>query len=432
MSERGGRLVNLDIAPGFTAAAPVIAGDPTGSITRDHYPGSLVRPDRRGIQPRLAIAWRPIAGSSVVVRAGYGIYRNTQVYQPIASLMSQQPPLSTASSVSSSAANPLTLASPFVLATGAVPTFAVDPNLRVGSAHNWQVSLQRDLPASLTMNLTYLGTRGVDLMQEFLPNTYPIGGVNPCPTCPAGFVYLTSGGHSLRNAGQFQLRRRLRSGLTATVQYTLAKATDNATAFSGASMAGTAVAQNWLDLGAEEGPSNFDQRHQVTTTVQYTTGQGVGGGALLTGLKGALFKGWTVTSQLTVGSGLPFTPIYLTTVPGTGVTGSIRASLTGASTEASGDGVYLNPAGYTLPALGQWGDAGRNSARGPSQFTLNGGVGRSFLLGERLTLDWRFDATNLLNRVVYSMASAYLGPQFGLATQANQMRKIQMVARLRF
>jgi hypothetical protein len=434
MVERDGRLVNLDIAQGFTAAAPVLASSPTGSITGTKYPNSLVRPDRLGIQPRLAIAWRPIPGSSLVVRAGYGIYRNTNVYQNVATFLAQQPPLSTTSSVTSSTVNPLTLASPF----GAVPTtvantFAVDPNLRVGYAQNWQVSVQRDLPASLTVNLTYLGTKGSHLMQEILPNTYPIGATNPCSLCPSGFIYLQSDGHSLRNSAQIQVRRRLRNGFTATVQYTLSKATDNATAFSGASLGGSAIAQNWLDLSAEEGPSTFDQRHQVTTQIQYSTGQGLGGGALMTGWRGALLKGWTVTSNLTVGSGLPFTPIFLTTVPGTGVVGTIHASLTGESTKASGTGAYLNPAGYTVPAPGEWGTAGRNSARGPAQFSLNGGLGRSFLLGQRLTLDWRFDATNLLNRVVYSSVNPNVGnAQFGLATTASPMRKVQMTARLRF
>ena len=83
------------------------------------------------------------------------------------------------------------------------------------------------------MTATYLGTKGSHLMQEFLPNTYPAGAVNPCPACPAGFVYLTSNGRSSATPGQFQLRRRLRNGLTATVQYTLSKATDDAGAFTG-------------------------------------------------------------------------------------------------------------------------------------------------------------------------------------------------------
>ena len=433
MSERDGRLVNLDVADGFTAVAPVLASNPTGALTGMHYAKSLVNPDRRGIQPRVAIAWRPIPGSSLVVRAGYGIYRNAQVYQSVAMLLAQQPPLSTTATVANTAATPLTLANPFGAAGAGTNTFAVDPNLRVGFAQNWQVSVQRDLPGSLTANITYLGTHGSHLMQEFLPNTYPLGAVNPCPSCPAGFVYLASDGHSDRNAAQFQLRRRLRNGFTASVQYTLAKATDDATAFGGASLAGSSIAQNWLDLNAEEGPSNFDQRHQVTTTLQYSTGQGIGGGALMTGWRGALFKGWTFTSNWTVGSGLPFTPVVLATVPGTGVIGTIRPSYTGESTAPAADGYYLNPKAYTVSPLGQWGDVGRNSARGPSQFTLNGGAGRSFILGQRLTLDWRFDATNLINKQVFTAVNPDVGSlQFGQAMSVNQARKLQMTARLRF
>ena len=48
-----------------------------GRITGETFPSSLMRPDWGGLQPRLAVAWRPVPGSSVVVRAGYGIYRNT-------------------------------------------------------------------------------------------------------------------------------------------------------------------------------------------------------------------------------------------------------------------------------------------------------------------------------------------------------------------
>ena len=102
----------------------------------------------------------------------------------------------------------------------------------------------------------------------------------------------------------------------------------------------------------------------MTAQFQYTTGVGVAGGALVDGVKGALLKGWTVTSQLTAGSGLPFTPVYLAPVPGTGVTGSLRPSLTGATATAP-DGYYLNPDAYAPPAAGQWGTAGRNSAIGP-------------------------------------------------------------------
>src|SRR5436309_1903341 len=201
--------------------------------------------------------------------------------------MAQQPPLSKTLSVQSSPSNPLTLANGFPASPGTTPnTFAVDPDFRVGYAHNWQVLVQRDLPASLTMNATYLGTHGSHLMQEFLPNTAPIGVPAPV-TLPSGFVYLTSNGRSDRHTGQLQLRRRL------------------------------------------------------------------------------------------------------------------RGRLTGASLEAP-DGSFANPAAYAAPAPGQWGDAGRNSISGPRVFSLDAGLGRTFLWGDRLNLDWRMNATNILNRVTYA------------------------------
>jgi hypothetical protein len=433
LTEAGNRLVNLDVAPGFTAVRPVLASDPRGALTGRAFPPSLIRPDRGGVQPRLAAAWRPVPGSSLVIRAGYGVYRNTNAYQSIATLLAQQPPLSTTLSIANSPGNPLTLARGFVAPPAITAnTFAVDPDFRVGYAHNWQVSAQRDLPASLTVNLTYLGTRGRHLIQEFLPHTYPAGAANPCPSCPAGFVYLTSNGSSSRHAGQVQVRRRLRGGLTASVQYTLARAVDDAASFAGANLSGTAFAQDWLDLDAERGPSAFDQRHLVNASFQYTTGVGVAGGTLVDGLAGTLFKGWTLTGQLTAGSGLPLTPYYLVTAPGTGFAGSVRGSFTGAPTDPP-PGHYLNPAAYTAPAPGSWGDAGRNSARGPSQFSLNAGVTRTFSWGQRMGLDWRIDATNVLNRVTYSSVNTLVGsPQFGLPNAANQMRRVQTSLRMRF
>ena len=420
IDERFGRLANLDAAPGFTSVQPVVGND-------------LIHGDPRGLQPRIGIALRPVAGSSLVIRAGYGVYRNTSVYQPIALLLAQQPPLSKTLSVETSAAHPLTLADGFTGVPGTtLNTFAVDPDFRVGYAHNWQILAQRDLPASLTLTATYLGTHGSHLMQEFLPNTVPPGAANPCAGCAEGFVYLTSNGHSDRHTGQLQLRRRLRNGLTASVQYALSTAMDDAGAFTGVSTSGSAIAQDWRHPDAEWAPSNFDQRHLVTAQAQYTSGAGVTGGGIMDGRVAKFFRGWTLTSQLTAGSGLPVTPVYLVAVPGTGVIGTIRPNVTGAAGDAS-DGYYVNPAAYSPPAPGQWGNAGRNSITGPSVFSLDAGIGRTFLWGDRLNLDWRMNASNILNRVTYAAVNAIVGsPQFGLPTVANPMRKVQASLRVRF
>jgi hypothetical protein len=54
-------------------------------------------------------------------------------------------------------------------------------------------------------------------------------------------------------------------------------------------------------------------------------------------------------------------------------------------------------------------------------------------LSTRLNLDWRIDATNILNRVTYTGVNTIFGnPQFGLPDQANTMRKLQTTLRLRF
>jgi hypothetical protein len=432
ITELYGRLVNLDIAPGFAAVAPVVASHPVGALTGKTYPDSLLHPDKSAFQPRIGFAWRPFPASSMVIRAGYGIYYNSSVYTTIAMQMAQQAPLSKSLSVQNNSGNPLTLANGFNASpSNTANTFAADPNFRVGYAQNWQLSIQRDLPGALVLTATYLGTKGTRGTQQFLPNTYPVGAVNPCPLCPAGFAYLTSNGNSTREAGQIQLRRRLRNGFTASLQYTCSKAIDDA-ALGGWGPGSSVIAQNWLDLGAERGLSSFDQRHLMNLQMQYSTGMGVRGGTLVGGWKGRLLKEWTFTSQITAGSGFPLTPVYLAAVSGTGVTGSIRPDATGASPYDAPTGYFLNPAAYAAPTPGNWGDAGRNSIIGPAQFSLNASMGRTFRVRDRVMLDLRIDSANVINHVTFpSWNTTVTSSQFGLPNTANPMRSVQITLRAR-
>jgi hypothetical protein len=440
------RLVNLDVTSGFANVAPVVASDPVGSLTGEKYPNSLIRPDKRIVEPRIGVSWRPISGSSIVVRAGYGIYSDTSVYQATALLMAQQAPLSKSLSVENSTTCPLTLANGFNPCSTTTPdSFGVDPNFRVGYAQNWQLSVQSDLPAALQVTGTYLGIKGTHGMQEFLPNTYPIGATTPCPSCPLGFTYRTSGGNSTREAGMVQLRRRLRSGFTASLQYTYSKSIDDDSVLGGqgpvtagstsatSTQAAPMIAQNWLDLKAERGLSTFDQRHLLNLQLQYTTGMGMHGGTLLNGWRGALLKEWTFLSTIAAGTGLPNTPVYLEAVPGTGVTGSIRPDITGQAIYAAPSGLFLNPAAYTEPAPGQWGTAGRNSITGPNTFALNASMARTFRLKTKYDVDLHIDSTNLLNHAVFTTWNTTVNsPQFGLPAAVNAMRSLQATLRLRF
>ena len=440
------RLVNLDVASGFAAVAAVLASAPKGSLTGAAYPISLIQPDRHGFEPRIGISWRPIPASTLVIRAGYGIYDDTSIYLTSAQQMAQQAPLSTSLSVQNSAACPLTLANGFSpCGTATVDPFGVDPNLRVGYAQTWQLSAQRDLPAALVMVATYSGIKGTHGEQEFLPNTYPIGAIDPTPQSPAGFIYRTSGGNSTRQAGQLQLRRRLRSGLAATVQYTFSKSIDDDSELGGQGHVTTSalgetpptatptIAQNWLDLRAERSLSTFNQRHLLSVNMQYSSGVGTHGGTLLSGWRGTLLKDWTITNQFTLGTGLPETPVYLAAVPGTGVTGTIRPDLTGAPIYGGTNSYFLHAAAYTAPAAGQWGDAGRDSITGPDQLSLNTSLARTIRLRDPMNLDLRIDSNNILNHVDFTTWNTTINSTtFGLPTSANAMRSLELTLRLRF
>ncbi len=430
LTELRGRLVNLDIAPGYRQVAPVVAANPVGSLTGRHYPDSLLAPNKGGVQPRFGFAWRPIPASSLIVRGGYGIYRDKDVYQAIVPRMAQQSPLSRSLSVQNSAANPLTLASGFNAAPNITTnTYAVDPNFHIGYSQNWQLSIQKDLPASLVTIVTYAGVKGTHLQQQFLPNTYPLGAVNPCPACPSGFTYLTSSGNSTRNSIQTQLRRRLRKGFTAEASYTYSKSIDNGSPGTQPNF----TSQNWLDPGADRGLSNFDQRHLFNIQGQYTTGMGLAGGSLMTGgWKNAIFGEWTFVPQLTIGSGTPLTPIYPAVVTGTGVQGTVRPDYTGASLYNAPAGLHLNPAAITAPAPGKWGNAGRNSIIGPMQFSTTATLMRTFRFTDRINADVRLMATNPINHVTYSHWNTMANAQFGLPDSANGMRSMSLSTRVRF
>jgi hypothetical protein len=112
-------------------------------------------------------------------------------------------------------------------------------------------------------------------------------------------------------------------------------------------------------------------------------------------------------------------------VSGTGVTGPIRPDYNG--------GPNLSAASYTAPLSGQWGTAGRDSITGPSQFTFNASLDRVFRLKDRTSLELRFDSTNTLNHVTWTLWNTTVGsPQFGFPAGANAMRDIQTTLRLRF
>jgi trimeric autotransporter adhesin len=439
-TELYGRLVNLQIGPGFTSASTVCATTVAGctSAAQAGYPSSLVHSNPHEFQPRIGYAWRPLTKGSLVVRGGYGIYYNTSVYQSLVSQMSQQSPLSYSLIDSYSAASPLTLANGFPIQTlSPITTFAVDPNFRIGYAQSWQMSVQQNLPWSVVATATYSGAKGTHQAQEFIPNSTPAKSTVVCTTCPSNFYYMTSGGNTISNNLWLQLNRRFRSGFMGNLSYQHANSIDNAMAGGGGrgggGQGGSMVAQNWQDLEAERARTSGIRSNTFNMMMQYSTGVGARGGALTNGLKGKLLRDWTVMTNFTVASGAPETPSVTSSALGrTGIVGPLRALYTGAPVFSS-DGV-LNPLAFISPTpYGIYGNAGRNIITGPSTFTMSSSFSRTIRIGERRSADIRIDAQNPLNHVTFGSYNTSVGStQFGLLQSPGRMRSLTANLRFRF
>ena len=442
VTELYGRLTNLDIGGFYSAVTPICGASidacpsGTGPLSGVSYGGSLLHPDKHGIAPRLGLALRPWAKHSTVIRAGYGIYYNTSVYSGIANQMAEQSPLSRTFSLANSLTSPLTVGNAFLTTPGTVTnTFAIDPNFEIGYAQVWQASVQQNLVSGLVLTGTYIGTKGTRNPQLFLPNSTPPGYAGPA-LGPAGYIYEVSGGNSSYQAGQIQLMRRLRSGFSGNLMYTYSHAIDDAAGVGGRGQNGSAIAQNWLDLDAERSDSSFDQRHRLTGSMQFSSGQGTRGGALVKGWRGAAVRDWTLIANFTVGSGLPETPVVLnnrSVAGGTGVTGTLRANLTGLDIGAAPRRTGLRSGGIRHSRGRHLG--GRRAQYPSRPCAVQPECIRRPCVPHRRAAQFRsrFDANNVLNHVVFSSWNSTLGSQqFGLPAAVNSMRSFTVNLRFRF
>jgi len=271
-------------------------------------------------------------------------------------------------------------------------------------------------------------TKGTHLDQSFLPNSLPPGS-KATPLGPAGYIYTQANGNSSFNSATFTLSRRTRSGIGANLSYMYSKAIDSGGI-------GTLIAQDWQNLAAERGLSNFDARHTLNANWQYSSGSGTRGGALLKGWKGVLAKDWTFMNTISVRTGSPLNTSaggVRSVVTGTGVSGPVRANATGIDLFPATPGYGFNVGAFSAPLAGFWGTAGRNIIPGPTIFSLNASLSRVFRVGERKNIDLRFDVQNALNHVtINSWGTTLSSSTFGLPSSAAAMRRLTANLRFRF
>ncbi|MBZ5701857.1 MAG: TonB-dependent receptor [Acidobacteriia bacterium] len=429
-AEAHGRIANLDVAPDFTAVAPVLPGQ-NGPFT-GAFPAALLEPDRNNFAPRIGIAWKP--AKQTVVRAGYGINYNLAQYANIIQNFAFQPPFAVSSTNSSNLFNPLTLANGFPpLPPGSVTNnFAVDKNYRLGYVQLWNLNIQRELPRGIIFNIGYNGAKGTHLDLQRAPNRNPDGtlripGVQP-------FLFESSAANSVLHAATLSARKRLQGGLAIGGTYVFAKSIDNASSIGGGAVV---VAQNDQDLAAERGLSSFDQRHRFTGNWIYELPFGANKRFVQNGRWARVLSGWQWSGDFTIASGLPFTPRVLGsfTDVSAGVNGTLRADYTGAPVHLPNPTTleWFNTAAFAAPPAGQFGNAGRDILEGPGQVTVNMALGKTFPIKDFRALELRLQANNVFNVVQFTAINTVVNsPAFGQVTAAGNMRRLSLIARFRF
>ncbi len=435
-SEKYNRIVNLDIAPGFTAVAPVTP-DAVGPYT-GAFPAGLINPDYNNFGPRVGLAWKaPWGKQSTIIRIGYGLYYNGQAYIPFATQLNQQPPFAVSANAFSTLNNSLTLATGFLPVTeGKVTnTYAVDKNFRTPYAQTWNFTVQKELPKGFFVDVGYVGTKGTDLALQTVPNQGPSLSASERLLLgnALGYTYNQSIGNSIFHALHVRATQRFRRGFSFSAYYQYSKSIDDSSTFGGA---GNTVAQNWLDLAAERGLSSFDQRHTLNLNGVLTSPVGRDGSRFAPhGFAARLLGGWQLGAALAAASGLPLTARVLgntAQLAQTGGVGSGRAEATGESI-SSGPG-FFNLGAFTVPPPNQFGNAGRNTIPGPDTLSVNLDFGRSFQFGEsRRRLELRLQGNNVFNQVSFlNLYTVVNATNYGLPEQAASMRTVVAVMRFRF
>jgi hypothetical protein len=94
---------------------------------------------------------------------------------------------------------------------------------------------------------------------------------------------------------------------------------------------------------------------------------------------------------------------------------------------------WFNAAAFAQPAIYTFGDAARNDVRAPGTVDVDLSLGRTFRLRERITLQFRGEAFNLLNHTNLSLPNGTFGAAaFATITASGPARVLQVGATMRF
>ena len=381
--------------------------------------------------PRFGVVWDPKGNGRMTVRASWGIF-SEMPHTLFAYGFSQAPPWGSTITLNNvSFDNPWASAAggdPFPLQLGKNAIFPIPANyttyplnLRTTYLEQWNLSVEKQVASNWLLKAAYLGTHTVHLWSDqavnaaqLVPTTGALG------TCPAG---VTTGCDATSNTNQ---RRALYLENPAQGQYygTVHSLDDGGTASYNALLltaqhrlaAHYTVLANYtfshcitdpftseLDGVQYTNPVNrhFDRGNCVTIDRKHLVNvSGVFEAPKFSGRwTQALLGNWSASTSFRITSGQALTV-------GSGLDQALNG-IGGQRPNVNSDpyaahqspSQWLNPAAFSQPAFGTFGNVAAGGIRGPAWVTLDAALFRSFKVGEKRRIELRGEAFNLPNHV---------------------------------
>jgi hypothetical protein len=422
------------------------------------YGRGLLQKNHKDFGPRFGFAYRPSVGGDWVVRGGYGIYYTPEISNAIFAMAEGAQATAGATVTGNLVGQPnIFFNNPFVSATsapGSLP-FAVsnDQNLRDTYIQQWNLNVQRKLPASIVLDVGYVGSKGTRLIVTYPDLNIPLQIVDPrTPGLPSLnarrpdqlFQRAVTGdksvGNSIYHALQAKGERRMGRGITFLTAYTWSKSISGPSDIGGQVGGGLYIGtpQNPYYMRGDRAVSGFDVTQRFVETVLYNV-------PFFHGLHGAskyVLDGWQLSAIMTAQSGFP-TPVTLNVqTTGTGLN-TRPDQVPGQRGDLPGDQRtwkhWFNTAAFVQAQFGHYGASPRTDAfRLPGVWNFDFSANKSFRVRETKSFEFRAEMFNLFNQynpdpatVDTNLNSATYGA-VGLGVSGISTRVIQLGAKLKF
>jgi hypothetical protein len=402
-----------------------------------------IQGDPLGFAPRIGLAYR--MNEKTVVRAGFGIsylFRDTSQYNFPSNQVSEldapnayQP----AGSMLTGFPAPILLPIP---SNGIIPnapaalTYSVMPkDLVHGHIESWNIAVQRELPASFTVEAAYVGNHGVDDPVTLQLNRGLVIGagaagqpLNQAFGRRAGTTTII-GVNTHYNSLQLKLNHRYSNGLQLTTSYTYSKSIDYCSDR-------TCTPYNQYNFELNRARSDFDHTQVFVESVVYQLPIGKGGRWMKSGIAGWILGGWQVNGVITAQTGGPLDLQYSNAglnAPFINNRPNVNGSVAIYGKFKSGT-TWFDTSAFSAPADKTFGNVGRNILTGPDLVNLDASLFRKIPFGERISLELRAESFNTTNTPHFNNPGNVFGTStFGVITSAvNDSRALQLGAKVMF